>query len=88
VGAVPLNLGVQTAPGFARVHLEDDPELLEVVGATCAAGRLPRASEGGQQDGREDANDGDHHQKLDKSKAGSFAHGLDSSPDGSRQRRA
>ena len=46
-------------------------DLLEVVGAADACGRLADLLDGGQQQADEDGDDGDHHQQLDQREAGS-----------------
>lgn len=47
--------------------------MLEVVLATGPSGGFPRACERGQEDGRENADDGDDDQKFDKGEAASKA---------------
>ena len=47
------------------VILKSDPELLEIVLALRAAGRLAGLLYGRQQKGYENRDDGDHHQQFD-----------------------
>jgi hypothetical protein len=65
---------------LAREHLEDDAHLLEVVLARGPVGRFPRPRKRRQQDGCEDADDGDHHQQLDEGETLVFS--SDDSPNG------
>ena len=49
--------------------MQRQADLLEVIGALGPPGRLPRRLDRRQQQGNQDADDGDHHQKLDQRKA-------------------
>src|SRR5262249_42875230 len=76
--ALPVPGGIVAAPG--RVHVaprrdravgvvvvvDGEGELLEVVGAAYAAGRLAHFLDGGDEQADEDGDDGDHHQQLDQ----------------------
>jgi hypothetical protein len=55
------------APGVVVVHPQAD--LLHVVGALGAAGRLPRRLHGGQEQRDQHCNDGNHDQELDQREA-------------------
>jgi hypothetical protein len=48
--------------------LEAQTDLLQIVGALRSPGGLPRSLYGGEQQGDQDSDDGDHNQQLDKSK--------------------
>jgi hypothetical protein len=50
------------------VHLQSQTDLLQIILALRSATRLARRLHGGQQQGDQHADDGDHHQKLDKRK--------------------
>src|SRR4029453_4930135 len=65
--------GVNTIDGERRksiervvVIVEGQPDLLQIVLALGAAGRLPRLLHGRQQERDEHADDGDHDQKLNQ----------------------
>ena len=49
---------------------QGDAELLEIVGALGAAGRVAGHLYGGQEERNEDADDGDNNQQLDEGKGG------------------
>jgi hypothetical protein len=51
------------------VVVQREAELLEVVGALDAAGRLSGGLDGRQQQRNQDGDDRDHHQKLDQRKS-------------------
>jgi len=53
---------------LARVHLEDEAPLLKVVRTGGAPRRLTRPRQGREQNRREDADDRNDHQQLDKGK--------------------
>jgi hypothetical protein len=55
---------------LARVHLEDDAPLLEIVRTRRAARGFTRPRQGGQQDGRQYADNGDDQQQLDQRETG------------------
>ena len=46
--------------------VNSEPQLLEIVGALAAPGRLAGRLHGRQKQADERADDGDHHQKLDQ----------------------
>jgi hypothetical protein len=64
-------VGVGRRQGLVRVvsSLRGQPDLLEVVHALGACGRLAHFLDRGQEEADEDGNDGDHHQKLDQREA-------------------
>ena len=54
----------------AVVVVEGEADLLEVVGALQARGRIADLLDGGQQQADQDGDDGDHHQQFDQREAG------------------
>src|SRR5688500_585102 len=52
--------------GVVRIHREGDAELTQVRGADGAPGHVAGSGKDGEEDRRQDGNDGDHHQKLDQ----------------------
>src|SRR5205807_4940018 len=76
VGAEDLPVGTGTVPllqpGVRQfrvgvvVVVEGQPDLLKVVLATHAGGRLADLLHGGQQQADQNGDDGDHHQQLDQ----------------------
>jgi len=52
----------------AMVRQESNPQLLEIVRTACASGGFARRLHGRQKKGDQDADDGNHHQKLDQGK--------------------
>ncbi len=53
---------------FVGVHLEHQPQLFEVICTGGAARRFPGATQRGQQNRRQNTNNGDHYQQLNKCK--------------------
>jgi hypothetical protein len=56
--------------------VDGQADLLEVVGALHAVGRLAHLLHGGQEQADQDGDDGNHHQQLDQGKSRPFSHGL------------
>jgi hypothetical protein len=53
-------------PEGREIILDGQADLLEIIGALGAAGRLAGGLHGGQQEGDQDADDRDHDQQLDQ----------------------
>ncbi len=62
------------------IHDRAEHRLLHVVGADDPLGGIPGFVERGQQQGRQDGDDGDHHQQLDEREVRGFSVGHGSGP--------
>ena len=61
------------AAGGVQVHVEGQPELLEVVGTMHAIGRLADLLYGRQEQGDQDGDDGNDNQELDEGEPAALA---------------
>ena len=59
--------------------MKRDADLLQVVGATGASGRLAGMLHGGQQERDQNPDDGDHDEQLDQRETAAPVHGAASS---------